>query len=146
MSSIRNILPYRSVSDEHMTKVQAHVAITDKRTVLSALGGDDGILTFVIQHAFLRTATFIRSNGLNLYDPANYDRLIQFVRDGSDPCAVRCAAPHADAGATPNREPTPPPTPRVAPTSRKSRERRDRIKIAAEKVRAVAAGEREENG
>jgi hypothetical protein len=96
---IRAELPYRDVPSVLMSKTQADVASADKRTVCASLGGDDGILTFVIQSAFFRTAKFIRDHGYNLYDPANYDAIVDFIRTGHD----RSAAPAVPAKPTPKR-------------------------------------------
>lgn len=110
--TIRSQLPYAHLFDPKnsspaMRKVQALVSADDKRTVLSALGGDDGILTFLIQHSFLRTAEFIRKNKLNVYDSSNYSRIVNFIRNGTDTCPSGDAPVSNDTGAAShNQHPT----------------------------------------
>jgi hypothetical protein len=133
MTSIRSQLPYASLLDTdngspQLKKVQALVSADDKRTVLSALGGDDGILTFLIQHSFQRTASFIRQNKLNVYDSANHSRILDFIRNGSDPRPSGDAVVVDDSRAvTGNKHPSTPAR-SVSTTARKSRARGSKAK------------------
>lgn len=97
MSSIRPYLPYKDVPEPDLTRVCGAVASDDKRTVVASVGGDDGILTFLIQSAFKHTAKYIRENGLNFPDPDNYKRIVAYVQSGA-------AVGHGDsADSRPNR-------------------------------------------
>lgn len=109
---LKDLLPYRHLDKiAQMTQAQAQVSIDDKRTIRAALGGDDAILSLVIQTAFHRTAKFIRDNGLNIYDTASFDRILTFIRDGADTCAVGHSplvhVPRELANSEPTLAPTP---------------------------------------
>lgn len=104
-----------------MAKVQALIAADDKRTVLASLGGDDGVLTLVIQSAFFNAAKFIRANSLNHYDPTNYSIVLNFIRNGADTRPTISPPSHPLPGRVEDSQPTSPPTPLIAPTSRESR-------------------------
>lgn len=147
-SSVRKLLPYNHLMDPvndnpRMAKVQALVSSDDKRTVLASLGGDDGVLTLTIQHAFKRTAEFIRSNGLNAYDPDNYARVIAFIRDGSDTCPSGLPAPHSHTGGPKGGEHPSPSTSLLTPTSDKIAARGSRIRERAKVLQAKQNRERE---
>ena len=155
---IRAELPYRDIPDVLMAKTQADVLAADKRTVCAALGGDDGILTFVIQSAFFRTAKFIRDHGYNLYDPVNYAAIVAFVRTGVDPTAAPASdglrngadsrpightAPRDDARADKGGQPTAASTQSRTADRRQSdqgREQRGEQKTSGKQGRRAAGG------
>lgn len=133
MPSIRSTLPYAHLWDPKnghpdMGKVQAYVSLADKRTVVAALGGDDSILTFVIQHAFEQTAEFIRLHGLNTYTSDNHERVLRFIRDRAPARAPRLPASSVDAGPGADSQPASSSVPRKSAVGDKSdpgRVRRD---------------------
>lgn len=138
-SSVRTLLPYSHLMDPNrgnplMAKVQALVSSDDKRTVLAALGGDDGVLTLTIQFAFKHTADYIRSHGLNHYDPSNYDRVLAFICNGPDSHPSLHTPSHPLPGGTESRQPTPPSTPSEPTTRREGRA--GRIRERAKVLRA----------
>jgi hypothetical protein len=126
-----------------MAKVQALVSADDKRTVLASLGGDDGVLTFVIQYAFKHAADYIRSNHLNTYDPANYIAIVEFIRNGAYPRSTGPSPSHPHPRTTEGSERTAPST-SSEPTARhkdRARRIRERAKILVEHAKE-GAGER----
>lgn len=103
-------LPYahlldKSTDNQHLIKVQSLISREDKRAILAILGGDDGIYSYIIQTAFVRTADYIRSQNLSFYDASSRSRVLDFIRNGSDTCPVRDAVTHAERGAGETSQP-----------------------------------------
>jgi len=90
MPTIRTLIPTLDASDSY-TRVQCDVSLRDKRTILSAVA-DDGIYTFIMAHTFSRISTFIRLHDIKSYDSSQRERLLEFIRNGTDTCANRSAA------------------------------------------------------
>lgn len=100
-SPLSKFMPYAHLLDQEncspqLVKTQSLVSVDDKRTILAALGGDDGVFTLLIQTTFKRTADFIRANHLNSYDTTNYARVLDFIRNGSDTRPAGDAVTHHD--------------------------------------------------
>lgn len=112
MTRLSDLSPYRSLSEDEICRIQAWVSLRDKRTILAAMGGDDSILSFIVQHAYSQTATFIRTHGLTAYDSApDHAKLLDFIRDRTAPRATRDTAPSAPAGPAEDCQPTAPSIP-----------------------------------
>lgn len=107
-SSLRGLLPYNHLSEEHFGTVQTRVNNDDKRCVISALGGDNAILALIVQLAFKRTADFIRNNNLQIYDSANHARILDFIRNGTDPRATGEAPAYSNTTGSADNQPTSP--------------------------------------
>ena len=104
-SPLSKFMPYAHLLDQEncspqLVKTQSLVSVDDKRTILAALGGDDGVFTLLIQTTFKRTADFIRQNHLNSYDTTNYARVLDFIRNGSDTRPPGNTPAHDDARPT----------------------------------------------
>ncbi len=144
MPSLRDQLPYaspiRSSDDPLMCRLQSYILLADKRTVLAAVGGDDAIISYVFQHAFKRTADFIRANGLNLYDPANYNRVLAFIRDGSDTCPSGNANVQHDVGPSESSQSKTSPASSVNKSSGQVSPRGARTEKGGKSVKAAAGG------
>lgn len=95
MPSIRAFTPPVDTEHDTLVKLQVWVSQNDKRTILSAIG-DDGVFTFVIRTQFQRLTHFIRTNDLTSYNPADFTRLVEFVRNGTDTCVNRNAPAQHD--------------------------------------------------
>lgn len=108
MASLRTLLPYHLTPEANLAKVQCFIDLDHKRRIISAMGGNDSILTLIIQSAFLRTHDFIVSNKLDLYDPESFARIIHFVRYGTDLRATGDSASHSVASRGTDSQPTPP--------------------------------------
>lgn len=98
MPTIRTLIPTLDPSDSY-TKVQCDVSLRDKRTILSAVA-DDGIYTFIMAHTFSRLATFIRLHDIKSYDSSSRERLLEFIRNGTDTCVDRAAVNSNEPRAT----------------------------------------------
>lgn len=104
MPTIRSQLPYKTNPDTQ-ARIQAYVDREDKNTLLASMAGDDSIIAFLVQNTFIRTVAFIRQNNLNVYSPSNIERVLTFIRNGSDPCPPGQADAHDDNGRGKNRKP-----------------------------------------
>ena len=91
-------LPYSTLEEEQLCRVQADISREDKRTVVTALGSDPGIHALVIQHAYFNLAKYIRAHGLNDYASFNPTAIVDFLRDGTNSRAVSEAPAHSKSG------------------------------------------------
>lgn len=88
-----------NLTPEDFTKTQVNCSLRDKRIILSAVA-DDGIFTYIIRHAYKRTAAYIIANDIKSYDPAKFEQFLEFIRNGTDPRVDRHATDKHVAGAT----------------------------------------------
>lgn len=149
MPQLYKLYPYATVPESDRSRVETFVSSADKRTIRAASGGDDSIFGLITQHAFLLTASFIRTNQINPYDPAESARVVAFITSNFDPAAVnghrpdprpdRSAVVLTDAGGTSCGQPASASTPLVAANARQSRE--GRIRLAHDKVKRKVLGE-----
>lgn len=135
MPTIRSLTPAVDQINDSSTKVQVWVSQRDKRRILSAVG-DDGVFTFVIRTTFQRLATYIKDNDINSFDPASFDKFVEFVRNGTAPCSHRPDGVLDDNGTVKSLQHPDASTPGRTSGASKSREGRIRklaVKILKEK-------------
>lgn len=84
MPTARSLLPYKDTPEADLSRVQGFVPNTTKRRILSIIG-DDGAYTLIIQHAFQNAERFILDNQLSPFDDTSFNRLVDFIRNGTAP-------------------------------------------------------------
>lgn len=87
-SSIRTILPYKSVAESDLCRIQGYIPIDTKRRIIGAMGGDDSVLSLIVQTAFQKVNDHIVANSLLAYSSEQSARIVDFIRHGSNTCAA----------------------------------------------------------
>lgn len=133
MQTVRQLLSEKyTITPGDETKTQSWVSLSDKRTILAAIG-DDGIFTLITRVTYARLAEFIRSQSITAYDPQSHKRLLEFICDGTDPRVARNPIDRNEPGAAQSLQHPPTPTPCI--TSGASESRKGRIRLAAVKAK-----------